>query len=110
MNPSNVLIIGGAGYIGLMITSRLLESGLKVTVADNLIYENEAPMRAYLLNDSFSFIKFDYVENSIEEIENLENFDHVVVLAGLVGDPITKKYPNYSEIVNGERLRKILMT
>ena len=107
MNPSNVLIIGGAGYIGLAITSRLLEAGLKVTVADNLIYENEAPMRAYLLHDSFTFIKFDYVENSVEEIENLENFDHVVVLAGLVGDPITKNYPNYSEVVNGERLRKI---
>ena len=102
MNPSNVLIIGGAGYIGLAITSRLLESGLKVTVADNLIYENEAPMRAYLLHDSFSFIKFDYVENSVEEIENLENFDHVVVLAGLVGDPITKNTRTTQKLLMGK--------
>ena len=39
MNSSNVLILGGAGYIGLVIVDRLLKEGYNVTVADNLIYK-----------------------------------------------------------------------
>ena len=30
----------------------------------------------------------------------LNDFDHVVILSGLVGDPITKKYPKISKRIN----------
>ena len=52
MNSSNVLILGGAGYIGLVIADRLLKEGYNVTVADNLIYQNEFALRSYLLNEN----------------------------------------------------------
>ena len=38
MIQRKTLIIGGAGYIGLVITDKLLDEGHNVCVADNLIY------------------------------------------------------------------------
>ena len=44
---------------------------------------------------------------NIKEFPEINTFDNVILLAGLVGDPITKKYPNYSSIANGKYLRGI---
>ena len=37
----SVLLIGGAGYIGPVITANLLNSNNKVTCLDLLLYENK---------------------------------------------------------------------
>ena len=37
----NVLLIGGAGYVGSVITSDFLRKNYKVTVLDNFIYDNQ---------------------------------------------------------------------
>lgn len=107
MMQRKTLIIGGAGYIGLVIADKLLDEGHDVVAADNLIYGHEYALRPFILKDKFSFINFDYTKNSIKEFPDIKTFDDVIVLAGLVGDPITKKYPNYSSDVNGKFLRNI---
>ena len=107
MNSSNVLILGGAGYIGLVIADRLLKEGYNVTVADNLIYQNEFALRSYLLNEKFSFENYDHTTTTVKDLKCIPKTDYVIVLSGLVGDPITKKYPNYSSRVNGLDLRNI---
>ena len=38
----NVLITGGAGYIGSVLTPALLQSGHGVTVVDNLMFRRRA--------------------------------------------------------------------
>jgi nucleoside-diphosphate-sugar epimerase len=38
----------------------------------------------------------------------LVGIDGVVLLAGLVGDPITKKYPNESKIINDEGVKNVI--
>ena len=86
MIQRKTLIIGGAGYIGLVITDKLLDEGHNVCVADNLIYGHEYALRSFILKENFSFINFDYTKNNIREFPDIKTFDDVIVLAGLVAD------------------------
>lgn len=93
------LLIGGAGYIGLKVTDYLLRNGEEVKCLDLGIYQNLVHVTHFLGNKNYKFIHGD--------ICNLKNLDFalrdvtdVVILAGLVGDPITKKYPDESKIIN----------
>ena len=43
-----ILITGGAGYIGSMLTSRLINLGYKVTVVDKLKYNNLSLAHLYI--------------------------------------------------------------
>jgi len=94
-----ILLIGGAGYVGSVITDYLIKKNYVVTCYDRLIYSNERAVLPFLLNDNYKFIYGDLCDtNSL--INALTNIDSVVLLAGLVGDPITKKYPNESSKIN----------
>jgi nucleoside-diphosphate-sugar epimerase len=95
----NVLLIGGAGYVGSIITSHFLKEGYNVTVLDNFIYDNYSSVESFIGDPKYKFIKGDFTDNSSLELASKEvNF--VVMLGGLVGDPITKSYPNESELIN----------
>lgn len=48
----NILIVGGAGYIGGYLTDLLVKEKFNITVFDNLLYENR-----YLKNVNFVFGK-----------------------------------------------------
>jgi nucleoside-diphosphate-sugar epimerase len=95
----NILLIGGAGYVGTVITSHFLKLGYKVRVLDNFIYKNQESIQAYLGDENYEFIAGD-----LGDVNSLKNaskeIDNVVILGGLVGDPITKKYPNESFKIN----------
>ena len=47
----NVLIVGGAGYVGGAITDLLIKKKYKVTVYDNLLYEEQ-----FMKNCNFIFL------------------------------------------------------
>jgi len=74
-----VLVIGGAGYIGGHTVDVLLNQGHKVTVYDNLTYENR-----FLKNVNFVY---GDVRDTDKVIETAKTFDVVVLMAALVGDP-----------------------
>jgi nucleoside-diphosphate-sugar epimerase len=95
----NVLLIGGAGYVGSIITSHFLKEGYKVTVLDNFIYQNQSSIKSFIGDPNYKFIKGDFAEKSSLEIASIGITD-VVMLGGLVGDPITKTYPTESELIN----------
>jgi nucleoside-diphosphate-sugar epimerase len=95
----NVLLIGGAGYVGTVITAHFLREGFKVTVLDNFIYENHSSINSYIGDPNYIFIKGDFTNRSNLEIAS-KGITNVVMLGGLVGDPITKKYPTESELIN----------
>jgi nucleoside-diphosphate-sugar epimerase len=44
----HVLIIGGAGYVGTILSSYLLKNGYKVTVLDSCVYQNQFAIQSYL--------------------------------------------------------------
>lgn len=102
-----VLLIGGAGYIGSVMTGYLLDKGWQVRCFDQLIYENQTCVSFYWGHPQYEFVFGDLTDP--EQLKpTLEGIDSVVILAGLVGDPITKKYPERSQAINLEGILQVV--
>lgn len=94
-----VLLVGGAGYIGGPVTDHLLCHGYKVRCIDALLYNNAPVVVPFLGHCNYEFMRGDFTDPAIMDAA-LAGVSDVVVLAGLVGDPITKKYPEESAWIN----------
>lgn len=81
----NVLITGGAGYIGSILTPHLLDLGHKVTVLDSLIY-GQAPLLDCCANEDFEFVYGDARNESLLR-PLIAKADCILPLAALVGAP-----------------------
>lgn len=94
---SNVLVVGGAGYIGGWLTDRIRDAGHDVRVFDILLYEDQ-----YLK-------EVDFVHGSILEREALEPHlewaDAVVWLAAMVGDGACALDPELTRAINVDSVR-----
>ena len=49
-----ILITGGAGYLGSVITKHFLDLGHRVTVLDNLIFKQTSPLN-FTYNENYKF-------------------------------------------------------
>ena len=107
LNDGQVLVIGGAGYIGSVLSRKLLSRGYKVRVLDNLLYNNGASICDLMEDISFSFIFGDFGDDKILE-EALMNVTYVILLGALVGDPICKKYPELAKKTNVDSPKKLI--
>ena len=89
-NPINhVLITGGAGFIGSLLSGELLRLGIKVTVIDDLLFGGES-LLAYLADPNFHFTKANVLEPRVLRsglLPDWEKPDAVVHLAAIVGFP-----------------------
>ena len=94
-----ILLAGGAGYIGTVLTEYFLAKNYKIKCLDALIYPKQKISNKFLKNKNYEFIHGD-IRDLISIKKSLNEVDNIVVLAGLVGDPITKKYPKQSEDIN----------
>lgn len=92
MKKQKVLLVGGAGYIGGLTCDYLIEAGFDVTVYDNLLYENR-----YLKD--IPFIYGD-IRNTEKLYESSKDFDIIVLMAALVGDPACSVDPILTEEIN----------
>jgi nucleoside-diphosphate-sugar epimerase len=99
-----VLLIGGAGYIGVPLAQRLLESGRAVRTLDRLVYQNGSSLLGQAAEPAFEFVFGDMGDGAALD-RTLDGITDVVILAGLVGDPITKKFPHQSQAINEQALR-----
>ncbi|MBL8101639.1 MAG: NAD(P)-dependent oxidoreductase [Anaerolineales bacterium] len=89
MTNRHILITGGAGYIGSILTSELLRANYRVTVLDSLLFGGESIV-PLLSHPNFHFIKSDVTEpRAIRDAARREwqKPDSVVHLAGIVGFP-----------------------
>jgi nucleoside-diphosphate-sugar epimerase len=84
-----ILITGGAGYIGSMLSTDLLNLGHKVTVIDSLRYDSSSLDHLYI-NKNFKFINGDARNKTLIK-KCLKNNEYIIPLAGLVGAPLCKK-------------------
>ena len=90
---STVLVAGGAGYIGSMVSRELLARGHRVVAADALLFGGEA-LLDLLSNPDFAFRKVDVRDpQDLEALFSTWQFDAVVHLAAIVGDPACKAQP-----------------
>jgi nucleoside-diphosphate-sugar epimerase len=97
-NVKKVLLIGGAGYLGSVLSRKLLEKNYQVKVFDKLIFGIE-PIEELLKNKNFEFIKGD-ICNISEVSHALDDVDAVIHLAGIVGDPASSVNPRKTIEVN----------
>ena len=90
-----VLIIGGAGFIGMNILSELINrKNYSITIADNFFrgkMDNELTNLAQ--NDNVKIIKSDLTDlSSFNQFE--KDYDYVYMLASVVGVGYTQKMPS----------------
>jgi nucleoside-diphosphate-sugar epimerase len=78
------LITGGAGYIGSLLSGRLLAAGHEVIVVDRLLFGGDAIL-AYLPHAAFTFSRRDVADVDLDDL--LGGVDVVYHLAALVGFP-----------------------
>jgi len=102
----NILVTGGAGYIGTSLVPSLLNRNYSVTVIDNLMY-NQNMLLEHHINENFSFIYGDIRDKSIID-KLVPKFDVVIHLASIVGAPACKKNPILANEVNVEGTRNIV--
>ncbi|MCK4817583.1 NAD-dependent epimerase/dehydratase family protein, partial [bacterium] len=84
MPPQKVLVIGGAGYIGSVLSHKLLRLGYDVRILDLLLYGKE-PI-SNLTDNNLEFIRGD-CRDQMTVIKALEGVEAVVHLGEIVGDP-----------------------
>jgi nucleoside-diphosphate-sugar epimerase len=93
-----VLITGGAGYLGSVLSRVLLETGEHVRVLDVLLYGGE-PLAALKENSRFELIEGD-VRDPFSVETALDGVDSVVHLAAIVGDPACAQNPALAREIN----------
>lgn len=84
----HILITGGAGYIGSLLTGVLLSNGYQVSVLDSLLFGGDSLLN-YLSHPNFSFTKVDVWEaNALRDaFKSKPAPDAVIHLAAIVGFP-----------------------
>jgi nucleoside-diphosphate-sugar epimerase len=86
-----ILVVGGAGYLGSILSRKLIKLGYKVKVLDILLFGRE-PIEDLLYHPKFELIEGD-IRNVSVVSDALKDVDAVINLAAIVGDPACKKYP-----------------
>ncbi|HDZ4932287.1 TPA: NAD-dependent epimerase/dehydratase [Campylobacter jejuni] len=100
-----VLITGGAGYIGSVLTPILLEKGYEVCVIDNLMFD-QISLLACSHNKKFTFINGDAMDENLIKQEVAKS-DIIIPLAALVGAPLCKRNPKLAKMINYEAVKMI---
>ena len=102
-----ILLIGGEGYIGNVCALELLKKNCKITSFDYLIYKNSENILIKESSEDYRFV-FGDINDERKLKECIKKNDYIIILAGLVGDPITKKYPKESHLINDIGIKKII--
>tara|TARA_Y100000996_G_scaffold405617_1_gene380976 strand:+ start:5161 stop:6075 length:915 start_codon:yes stop_codon:yes gene_type:complete len=102
-SSKNVLITGGAGYVGQVLLGEIPEKW-KVTVIDNVYVGNEN----FTPNKNIEFVKGDIRDKSLMK-DLIEKTDVVIHLAGIVGDscPINPKSAQEVNVEATENIAKL---
>ena len=104
----HVLVTGGAGYVGSGLLRELLSEGYYVTCVDNLMFGGESLLDIWH-NDNFTFVKCDVNDwNAFNNILNDNDFDAVIHLAAIVGDPACKLHSDLANKTNWDSTKWLI--
>ena len=101
-----ILITGGAGYIGSMLSTELIRLGHEITVIDDLRYSLNS-LNHIMHSKNFEFIKGDVRDKKLLKREVLKN-NIIIPLAGLVGAPLCEKHKKEAVETNFKQIKFIL--
>jgi nucleoside-diphosphate-sugar epimerase len=94
----NILVTGGAGYIGSTLVPMLLAEGHQVRVLDLLQHGGE-PLLGVWSHPGFDFVRGDVRDPGVRR-QAVTGRDAVVHLAAIVGDPACARQPELARAVN----------
>jgi nucleoside-diphosphate-sugar epimerase len=99
-----ILVTGGAGYKGVVLSRALLDAGHQVTILDNFMYGFD-----------FMLHLLEYPELQIwkEDVRNLKesclkNFDVIFHLGGISGYPACEANPHSAHLINVEATKNMM--
>jgi len=102
----NILVTGGAGYLGSILVPDLLAAGHKVTVLDNFMFK-QTSLNHVCYNPNFKIIKGDIrLEHTIAPL--LREADIIIPLAALVGAPLCTQDPVGASTINHDAITMML--
>lgn len=102
----NILVTGGAGYLGSTMVPDLLAAGHKVTVLDNFMFK-QSSLNHVCHHPNFSVVKGDIrLEKNVAPL--LKNADIVIPLAALVGAPLCNLDPIGATTTNHDAITLML--
>jgi nucleoside-diphosphate-sugar epimerase len=102
----NILVTGGAGYLGSTMVPELLAKGHKVTVIDNFMYGQNS-LAHVCHNPNFSVVRGDVrIENVVLPL--FKKADIIIPLAAYVGAPLCARDPIGASSTNHDALMMML--
>ena len=102
----NIIVTGHRGYIGWILTRKLLKRGFNVTGIDLGLYDD------YVYKFKNEKVEFEEIEKDVRELnaEDIEGADAIIHLAALSNDPLGELNPGLTMEINGKgsvRLAKL---
>jgi nucleoside-diphosphate-sugar epimerase len=102
----DILVTGGAGYLGSTMGPALLQAGHRVTVLDSFLFK-QASLNHVCNDANFTVVKGDIrVESTVAPL--LKKADVVIPLAALVGAPMCSADPVGARTVNRDAILMML--
>jgi nucleoside-diphosphate-sugar epimerase len=98
-----VLITGGAGYIGSVLSPYLLRHGYHVTVLDNFLY-GQSSLLDLCGEENFEVVRGDCRDKSLLK-SLVKDKDILIPLAALVGAPLCDRDPDAARGINTDAVR-----
>jgi nucleoside-diphosphate-sugar epimerase len=103
---NQVLVLGGAGYLGSVVVAQLLARGFKVRVLDSFLF-GEKSLDAVRANPNCALICGD-VRDIGAVVQSMKGCDAVVHLAAIVGDPACDENKQLAVEVNRAATRMLV--
>jgi nucleoside-diphosphate-sugar epimerase len=94
----NILVTGGAGYLGSSLVPLLLTDGHRVRVLDVLLHGGESLLGVWS-HPNFEFVRGD-IRDRAQVQSAVAGMEAVVHLAAMVGDPACSRQPDLARAVN----------
>ena len=95
--------------MGPVLTEHLLGRGYGVRNMDLFLYATQSVLAPFAANPRFEMVHADHCD-AARLTQALDGVSDVVILSGLVGDPITRKYPDAHRAINHDGILGLVDT
>jgi nucleoside-diphosphate-sugar epimerase len=102
----NVLVTGGAGYIGSILVPELLKLGHRVTVIDSFMF-NQPSLLDCCHYDTLTVVRGDARNRDLVK-KHAEQADVLIPLACLVGAPLCDQKPAEAQAINADAVKMLV--